>query len=259
MRRRTASSRLLAVVFLLGLVAVASAADPAEDARIREAKTLIERLGTLAKAADKPGVERALPRLVKLHNELKSGSTRAKLQKAAGALLGEESLGGTRLAVADAFGRLNDPKGAWKVLKGYLPATKLTAVGPLPLRVIQAVGALAPDAAIPTLQQLMHKSKDANVSRYAIQALGRYGWSKRRVAVLDELLGFLKRLRPGNVAYKKGQAGGDAARRRYAFLRETLVAALDTLTGRKLGDPDKWLEAYKENKKQLGRLFTFER
>jgi hypothetical protein len=124
--------------------------------------------------------------------------------------------------------------------------------------VIQAVGALAPEPAVAALQRLMGKAKDANVSRYAIQALGKYGWSKQRVKVLGELLTYLKKLRPGGVA-KGSKGGGQAARERYNFLRLTLVAALDELTGQKLRDPEKWLATYKDNKKQLGKLFTFER
>jgi hypothetical protein len=234
------------------------AADVAEEARMREADALAARLEDCGKNARKVEVEGALPRLVKLHNELQSASARSQLLKAAGDLLGVEELGGTRLAVADAFGRINDPKGAWKVLKLHLPSVKETAAGPLPLRVIQAVGALAPESAISSLERLMGKAKDANVSRYAIQALGKYGWSKQRVKVLGELLGYLKKLQPGGVA-KGGKGGGKAARERYDFLRLTLVAALDELTGQKIADPEKWLATYKDHKKQLGELFTFER
>lgn len=258
MARRTASSPLLIAVLLLGLASNASAADPAEEARVREAGTLVARLHDYGKAANKAEVERALPRFVKLHNELKSSTTRHQLLKAAAGLLRIEELGGTRLAVADAFGRINDPRGAWKALKSHFPSVKVKAAGLLPLRVIQAVGALAPDPAIPALQQLMRKAKDANVARYAIQALGKYGWSKQRVKVLGELLSYLKKLRPGAAA-KGSKGGGKAARERYNFLRLTLVAALDELTGQKLRDPEKWLAVHKDNKKRLGTLFTFER
>ena len=226
---------------------------------MREAQTLIERLAALAEAKQKDALERSLPRFVKLHNELTSKSARAELLKAAARILGDEDLGGVRITTATALGQVNDPAGAWKVLKGYLPSVKDEASGPFPLAVIQAVGALAPDAALAVLLPLMEKAADTNVSRYAIQALGKYGWSKQRVKVLGDLLDYLKRVRPGVGGGQAGKAGGEAARVRYNFLRTTLVVALDELTGQKLGDVDKWLEAHKENKKTLEKLFTFER
>ncbi len=250
---------ILTTLLLLCLAGSARAADPAEEARVREASTLIKRLAEYAAAKQKADVERSLPRLVKLHNELKSKTVRGKLLAAAADLMQNEDLGGARMAVAGALAEVNDPKGAWKHLKGLLPSVKVTASGLLPLRVIQTVGALAPDAALPTLLQLMQKAKDANVARYAIQALGKYGWSKQRVKVLAELLDYLRKLRPGASGGKGGKAGGAEARRRFNFVRETLLVALGELTGQKLLDEDKWLAAHKANKKSLGKLFTFER
>jgi hypothetical protein len=262
--RRTASRAIRRAVlplfvFLLGLGSPADAGDLAEEARAREAQTLIERLAAFAEAKQKDEIERSLPRLVKLHNELTSTSVRADLLKAAARILGDEDLGGVRSSMATALGQVNDPPGAWKVLKGFLPSVKDEASGPFPLAVIQAVGALAPDAALATLLALMEKAADTNVSRYAIQALGKYGWSKQRVKVLGQLLDHLKRVRPGVGGGQAGKAGGEAARVRYNFLRTTLVVALDELTGQKFADVDRWLDAHKENRKALDKLFTFER
>ncbi len=259
MGSRTASNAFAATVLLLCIAGRAHAADPAEEARAREAANLITKIEGFVAAKKKPDIERALPRLVKLHNELKSATVRAKLLKAAAGVMSKDELGATRTAVATALTKVNDPKAAWKELKRFVPSVKVTAAGPFPLSVVQTVGALAPAAAVPTLLGLMSKAKDANVSRYAIQALGKYGWSKQRVRVLQELLSYLKKLRPGGTNAKQGKGGGAAARERYNFLRQTLVVALDELTGQKFADIDKWLAAYKEHKKKLPKLFTFER
>lgn len=185
---------------------------------------------------------------------------RVKLQKALGKIVGEEACGRVRMLAADSLGRLNDPKGAYKVLKAHLPTGKETAVGPVPLRVIQATGALAPDGAISTLSKLMEKGKDANASRFAAQALGKYGWSKHRTKVLTTLAEYLRRLRPGGSNLKAGRYGGEAARERFQMLQQTMVVALQELTGRKeLDTADKWLEAWKAGKKKPAALFTFER
>lgn len=250
---------ILAACLALVVVPPADAADPVEDARVAEADNLVARIDAFREAGKKADLQRAFARLPKIHNELKTASARARLQKSLAAVMADESLGGTRCLAADTLGRLNDPKGAWRELKRFLPSDKIEAAEPLALRSIQAVGALAPDAALSSLLKLMKKAKDANVSRYAIGALGKYGWSKRRVSVLKELADFLRKLRPGNVDPRDVRGAGRAARERYEFLRLSLVAALNELTGQEIDTPEKWLDAFKANKKSAGKLFTFER
>lgn len=260
MARATASSStFFAVLGSLLLASAAYAGDPVEEARVAEAATFLANLETWNEAASKPDIERALPKLEKIHNELQTSSVRDKLQRAAGDLLANEGLGGLLLSVADTCGRLNDPKGMWSILRRHLPSVKDEAVGPLPLRVVQAIGALAPDDAIASLEQIMEKAKDNNASRYAVQALGKYSLSKHRTKVLASLLETLRKLQPG-VGGGQGRGGGAAARERYQFLEATFVGALAELTGQKKYDAvEPWLEAYKTHKKKLDELFTSER
>ena len=258
-RAANLSAAILAAGLLLAGADRACAGDPVEDARIAEAENLLERITTFQGAKKKADLERALNRVPKVHNELKTGSMRTKLQKALGLVMKDEALGGTRSVAADTLGRLNDPKGSWGVLKKQLPSVKVEAAGPFELRVIQAVGLLAPDAAISSLLTLMGKAKDANVSRYAIQALGNYGFSKRRTTVLSDLCKALRKLRPGGTDPRLSRGGGRAARERYNFLQLSFVSALNELTGQNHDSADKWLEVYKAGKKDLGSLFTFEK
>jgi len=257
---RRGPSVLLFVALLLAMGAgSAYAGDPVEDARVAEATNLLERMAAFRAEKKKPELEKALAKLPKIHNELESNSVRAQLQKALGALMADEGLRATRSVAADTLGRLNDPKGAWKQLAPFLPSVKTEAAGPFPLRVIQAVGVLACDTSISFLLKLMEKAKDANVSRYAIGALGKYGWSRRRVAVLGDLAKFLRKLRPGGSGPRKGRGGGRKARERYNFLQLSLVSALNELTGQKIASADLWLAAYKDHKKSPAKMFTFER
>lgn len=259
--------RLLGLALLWGSVLcggearvpLAYAGDPVEDARVASAETLLKQVATLRAAQRRPELERALARVPQAHNALKTRAARAKLRAELGQVMGAQELGSTRSIAADVLGQLNDPKGAWKELKPFLPAVKLKAAGPFPLRVIQAVGVLACDASITSLMKLMEKAKDPNVARYAIGALGKYGWSKRRVSVLGDLVDFLRKLRPGGTDLRKSRGGGRAARERYNFLQLSLVAAMNELTGQKLDSADKWLSASKEHKKALTKLFIFER
>lgn len=243
---------------LLVLAGPARAGDPAEEARVRDAENALSVLARLEEQRDKPGLSAAFAKLVKVHNELRTDAMRGRIQAALGDLVGNDDLGAVCMKAADALGRLNDPKGAYNQLRRHLPPVKLEAAGPLPLRVIQAVGALAPEAAIGSLVRLMEKAKDANVSRHAIQALGKYGWSKKRVSILKELGGFLLKLRPGVVG-PGGKGGGREARDRYDFLSGTLTAALNELTGQELVGPDEWLALYKANKKTPKKLFKVDR
>jgi hypothetical protein len=222
------------------------------------AKSFLETFEGFHAAGDRKKLDVALVKIVKIHNELQTDSVRAKLQKAAGALLDDEALGATRMKAADALGRFNDPAGVWKQLRPHLPSVKEEACGPFPLRVVQAVGAVAPDAAVAALTKLMEKAKDPNVSRYAIQALGKYGWSKRRAKILGTLVAHTSKLRPGGTK-GKARGSGEAARQLYAFLRETLVAAMNEITGRKVETPEQWLALYKEHKKKIEKLFLIER
>ncbi len=251
------TTSLIACALLL-FAAPVQAGDPVEEARIRDAENALSVLANLEKAKDKARLAEALANLEKMHNALKTDSMRGKIQSAIGGLIKSDDLGAVRMKAADSLGRLNDPRGAYAQLKGHLPAVKVTAAGPLPLRVIQAVGSLAPDAAIAPLKRLMEKAKDANVSRYAIQALGKYGWSKKRVSILKDMGSFLTKLRPG-VGPKGGRGGGRKARERYSFLSGTLTAALNELTGQELVSAEEWLALYKANKKSPKKLFKVDR
>lgn len=244
---------------LLSAAAPAFAEDPAEDARVREAQNLVEVLARLRTAGDKDGLSDAFGRVVKAHNELRTDAMRGKLQSALGDVLGDEGLGAVCLKAADALGQLNDPAGGWQQLRRHLPGVQEEAVGPFPLRVIQAVGALAPDAALGPLEQLVEKAKDPNVSRHAIQALGKYGWSRKRLRALTSLGDLLVKLRPGGADALQGRGGGRDARERYDFLRGTLTAALNELTGQTLESAEAWIALYKTHKRSPKVLFKVER
>jgi hypothetical protein len=253
-------ARCVAALLLLGPWAAARAEDPLEAGRVLAAEHLLEVFATFLEADRGPEAAEAFPRLVEAHNTLRTEPVRRRILASLAEALDQEALGlDVRLQAADALGRVNDADGAWKHLKRHVPDRREEAAGPLPLRVLQAVGALAPDGALKVLTDLMEKAEDANVSRHAIQALGKYGWSKRRVKVLEALVDAMRRLRPGGLDPRKGRGGGEAVRERFAFLQETFVAALDELTGREIGSVDGWFAAVEAHRRDLEALFLVER
>lgn len=252
---RPTSVPLLLVAIAVG-GAAAWAEDPLEKVRIEDAQSLLARIGTLHEAKDRAALEAELPGLVRLHNELLHTGMRSKLQAAAGDLVGDEELGALRLLAVDALAQLKDPDGAWKQLRPHVPAPADETVPQLGLRVLDAVGRLAPHAAIPSLVALMEKGKDLNAARYAAAALGGYGWSKKRAKVLGELGTQLRRLRPGGLeASPDGRGAGQALRERYDALGATILDALNRLTGQRIDGPDQWLEALEKAEKDPESLF----
>ena len=247
--------QLLAVVLLLA--GPLEAGDPVEEGRLRDAQALLDELAVLRAERKKSEIKTALEKLDDIHNKLKSKPMRAKLQAEAGRVLKDDGLGaGARLLAAETLGKLNDPKGAYKQLKPLWPNAKDETVDPLPLSVVRSVGLLAPEAAIGPLVDLASKAKDPNAARYAIASLGYYGYSKSRTRVLKELATLLGKLKPGRFGGSGGRGSGEAARQRYQFLYQTIVSALNELTGRELTTPEEWESLYKQNKKKLEKLFV---
>lgn len=229
--------------------------DPLEALRQEDVATCVGRLGAARLQAQKDQVRPLLDEAVALHNLLASDTHRRRLQAAVGALLGDESMGGARLDAADALGRFKDPDGAYRQLRPHLPGVRDEAASPLAIRVLDAVGALAPDAAAAVLTDLMQKAADVNVARHAIQALGGYGWSRRRLKVLDSLLETLRRLRPAGPDARSGRGSGAGSRERYNALQPALVEAMNRLTGQQLAGPDQWFALAEAHKKDLEPIF----
>ena len=77
MRSRRPCLQLASALLLLWtLGGTARAGDPVEEARVAEARTLLEHLAAGTAAADKEKLERALAKVVKVHNELQTRRVR---------------------------------------------------------------------------------------------------------------------------------------------------------------------------------------
>ena len=240
---------LAACVLLFPLTAYAEAEDGAG------VKAMIAKIKAAQKAPDRTGLDGAVAGAADLHNGLKTPALRKQILAALGKVLKDPKGGSARSAAAAELGRVDDAAGAWKQLGKALPKPKAKEVGPSELAALKATAAHAPAGAIAPLMKLMMKSKSYDAAREAITALGRYGNSKKREAILKEMLTVMGRHHAAAEAAKSNPkaAGG---KRGWQELGEVLVASLNELTGAKHADADAWLAAWKANKKKLGAIFT---
>lgn len=231
---------------------LAQAAPPTLAATV---EPFLEQLHAMVETRDKPALTKALVHLVTLHNNSKSKKDRAALVKAAGEILRDKALGSARAEAADALGRLNDEKGAFRQLAKALPSIKDGTVDALGLRVIGAIGYLAPDAGANPLLNLAERCADPNAAIHAVRALGDFGYSKHRARILASLLKRSKARAPGQT--RPGGRGTDIeARRLWQALSREIVTALNKLTGRTVADIEGWYALQREHKKKLEKLFT---
>ena len=255
-RRATGSNAIrtagIATLLLLLAAPLAWSAPPALPTTV---EPFLVKLNALAEAKDNLALAPALKHLVKLHNASRSKKERTALVKAAGAVLRNKDLGSARCEAADALGRLNDDKAAFQQLSKALPSVKDRTVDALGLRVVGAIGYLAPDAGVNPLLHIAEKAADPNAAIHAVRALGGFGYSKHRARILTTLLKRSKARAPGQS--RPGDRGANPElRRMWQQLSGEIVTALNVLTGRKVPDIEGWYALHKEHKKKVEKLFT---
>lgn len=249
--------RVMAPASALVLVLTLGAPGYAADGRAPEAKALLAEIARSQKDPDRAGLSEAMERLPGTHNALKDPSLRKKLQKAAGKTLTDKRGGEWRRAAALALGRLDDAKGAYAQLGKAIPSPKDQEASPAQLDAIRATATLSPvpEAAIAPLTNLLRKGKSLPAIEQAALALGAYGKSRKRVAILKEVLGAMSRHAASaeSAARKKPKKG--ASDRAWKLLEAPLVKAANQLTGQKYESGSEWMQAYEANKKKPGALF----
>lgn len=244
---------ILLVVSLLVPALPAAAKDDPE--KLAEAKALVATIADQRKAKDAAGLLESFKGLVDLHNGLEDKGVRGKLQKEVGAALKDRKLGDVHSTAVATLSELNDPKGAYKQLKRFVPGPKEEKMSDLGSEVLSAVARLAPDRALGDLYDLAEKAKDHDAGAAAIKALGHFGKSKKRVDVLETLIDLIKRFKPSR---GKDTNIGQATLKRWEKLGPALINGLNQLTGQKVRDPDEWMQMYKESKKKPSELFIDE-
>ena len=242
---------VLLLAWALGLVPLATPAHAEGD----EAKALLAALSAARKDKERVGLADAVERVPAAFAATADAGTRKKLLAELGKVLKDKKAIGARTAAAKALGQVEDKAAAWKVLSKALPKPKAKDVAQHETAAIRAAAALAQDAAIPPLVQLMQKGKSRIAAREAIIALGGYGSSKKRASVLEALLETTSRLHAAAQSAAQNPKGGSGGRA-WEELGPSLIASLNSLTGQKHATADAWMAAAKEHKKKLDGLFA---
>ena len=220
-----------------------------------QVKDLLGKIQVAQKDPERSGLQAAVEGAADVHNSLSDAALRKKVQAAVGKVLRDAKAGEARSAAAAVLGRMNDPAGAYKQLGKALPGPKDKEVSPFQLAALKATAALAPEAAIAPLLKLMTKGKSFDAAREAATALGRYGASKKRAAILKEMLDTMSRHYAAAEATKANPKGGTGDRP-WKEMGEALIAALNQLTGQNHPGAPEWIAASKAAKKKLAALFT---
>ncbi len=239
---------LTAVCMLLPFAGAYAADDPAQ---LEGAKTLVAELAAARKAKDAAAVGAQAKKAVGIHNGIEDKGLRGKLQKELGSALKAKALAGAHETIISALSEFNDPKGAYKQLKRFMPGAKTETATDLEKATLKAVDKLAPETALKELFDLAEKAKDHDAGALAIAALGSFGKSKKRVSILETMLKLLQRFEP-----PRGQAVGEATQKRWDALAAPLILACNEITGQKIRDPAEWHDLWKANKKKPQNIFV---
>ncbi|MGE0193114.1 MAG: hypothetical protein AB7T63_13855 [Planctomycetota bacterium] len=248
------SLRGLRRALVLGLLLAGVGAAWAEDApEVLPAPQLLERLQEARRAGDIRAIEALVRASSEAHNRCRSASTRVRLRGALGELARDESAGGNRLYAIDALGRLDDSQGAWRELRRSVPDPAAATVDPAGRRVLRALGLLTYDPSLADLERMAREGRDPEAVSLAVEALGRFRFSRNRAHVLETLyvVG-----RDSETSPSRGTAREDEARQQWRRVVGDIVRAMDALTGRGIGSLDRYEALLRENDGRWERLFA---
>jgi len=227
----------------------ASAAD--EAAQLEAGNALVAEMVASHKAKDAAALGAQAKKAVEIHNGIEDKGLRGKLQKELGSAYRDKDVEGAHDAILEALSQLNDPNGAYKQIKKYMPTPKTEAASDREKAVLAAVDKLAPESAMKELLDLAEKAKDYSAGALAIAALGSFKASKKRVSILESMIKLLARFEP-----PRGQTVGEETKKRWDALAAPLIQACNEITGQKIREPGEWHELWKANKKKPDKIFV---
>jgi hypothetical protein len=178
---------------------------------------------------------------------------KTRIAKELGDLVKQTKLPTARLEALKALVDTGDGAIAWKGLAGAYPADDAEDPNLFNAEIVRAVGELHPEGAIDKLLTTFQKAKQPELAAAAALALGGYRKSKRRTAILEELVKSGKNMMPSQS--KGGPAVSEDVRKRWGLVGQGIGKGLDNLTGTTIGDPVEWFKKYDESKKNVKALF----
>ena len=253
MMRIPLAASALALASLVSFAAPACAGDaPAPSPEvIAKINAGLAELDAAVKSKDDAAVTAVVK---KMSGYFKDGDAalKGRIAKELGDLVKQTKMPTSRSEALKALVDTGDGAIAWKGLAGAYPADDVEDKDNFNSEIVKAVGDLHPEAAIDKLITTFQKAKQAELAAAAAQALGGYHKSKRREAILEELVKSGKNMMP---AKSKSQNPSPETIKRWGVVGQGVGKGLDNLTGTTVGDPGEWFKKYDESKKNVKALF----
>ncbi len=258
MTRHTNPCHVLPALLIAALLLVATPALAAPDAKYVPVADLTKPLAAALKGKDVDATTKALDALVKAHGRVATGE-RPKLLAAIAKVLRAKQPE-LKLAALEAYEAIGDAA-AWKHYGSLLGRPIHKTLSALQAKAMDITHTLKPAGAVKRLLVIMKKSKHLGAAAKALRTLGAYGEVRGHAKILDEIISAVIKERPGirgreqNVVYGPRHTG-ELARTRWQALAGPMVAAANELTGREIRSPEAWFDVWRENRRDLGSLFT---
>jgi hypothetical protein len=248
----TTSRLLLVSASVLGLLVSVPRPARAEGDAAADVTATLTALDTALAAKDESAANAAIKKLPGLYKAAADKAVQSSIATKLGKAVKQKAVPNVRKNALDALVETDDGAIAWKGLSGVYPDNDAEDPERFNVEIVKAIGALHPEEAIDKLLETFRKAKQTDLAAAAVSALGNYHKSKKREAILEDLIKTGKLLKP---AQSKTQSISAEAQAKWGALGPPLGHALDQLTGLSVGDPVDWFKKYEESKKNLKALF----
>ncbi len=219
---------------------------------VLDAPALVVEIDAARRAGDVERLEALVRVSAEAHNRCRTAGARSRLRTHLGEIVRGGPSEGVRSHAADALGLLDDRAAAWRELRRVFPDPRGEVVSELGRRVLRSVGLLMHDPGVDDLKRFVREGRDPEAVGIAAEALGRFRFSRVRVAILGALHA-LGRDAVANPA--RGAAPEDDVRQAWIHVVARTVAAMDHMTGRRVGSLDRWTRLLEEHEGRWDELF----
>lgn len=248
-------------IIIPALVAVLAFAAPADAADASDAPDHVKLLRDHLRAKDGDGIKDELNLISAAYGRTAGKVTRTRMLAAVGQALRMKNED-IQSAALDAFEEMKDPD-AWRHYGSFLKRSFKKEFPRLSSQAMDVTRALTPDAAIAPLLLIVKKSKNLAAAAKAVETLGAYRQSRRRMKILAALIAATQKEKPGvrgrdNTVVYGPRSTGEQARNRWHALARPMVVAANELTGQDYASAEDWFDAWRTYKRKPRELFRDE-
>lgn len=230
--------------FAVSALADAPPAAPATDAA-SQIKALIAEIDAALVEKDDAKLSSGAKKAPTLYKSTTDQAVRGPLLKSLVALVKQTKYASARTSALKALIETEDTKEAGKALMAVYPKDDVEDTERFNVEIVNGIGILHPDSAIPTLLETFKKAKQNELAAEAVLALGNYHKSKQRELVLEEIYKAGKNMVPSRAP---GKNPSPAVQARWGVMAPSIGKAFDALTGDSVGDATEWFKRINDAK-----------